>query len=93
MRHSYKAARHTNHMEGPTTERSVCFELLGFDVFLDKKLRPFIIEVNRSPSFTCDSQLDFDIKFAAVATAIKMLHLRFVGSDDDSGNGRPVLSC
>ena len=35
-----------------------CFELLGFDVMIDHKLRPFLIEVNHSPSFTCDSPLE-----------------------------------
>ena len=27
-----------------------CYELFGFDVFLDKALRPWLIEVNISPS-------------------------------------------
>ena len=35
-----------------------CFELLGFDVMIDWKLRPYLIEVNHSPSFSCDSPLD-----------------------------------
>ena len=41
---------------------SACFEILGFDVMLDQKLKPWLIEVNRSPSFSCDSTVDSDVK-------------------------------
>ncbi|CAK0865338.1 unnamed protein product [Prorocentrum cordatum] len=39
-----------------------CFEVLGIDVMLDSKMKPYLIEVNHLPSFTCDSPLDEDIK-------------------------------
>lgn len=39
-----------------------CFEVLGIDVMLDSKRKPYLIEVNHLPSFTCDSPLDEDIK-------------------------------
>lgn len=39
-----------------------CFEVLGVDVMLDAKRKPYILEVNHLPSFTCDSPLDDDIK-------------------------------
>merc|ERR1719446_517937 len=38
------------------------FEVLGVDVMLDRRRKPFLIEVNHLPSFTCDSPLDEDIK-------------------------------
>uniref|UniRef100_A0A8D9BIF1 Tubulin polyglutamylase ttll6 n=1 Tax=Cacopsylla melanoneura TaxID=428564 RepID=A0A8D9BIF1_9HEMI len=42
--------------------RTACFQLLGFDILLDDQLRPFVIEVNHSPSFHTDSSLDLEVK-------------------------------
>ncbi|XP_065672973.1 tubulin polyglutamylase ttll6 isoform X9 [Hydra vulgaris] len=50
----------------PNVKGSACFEILGFDVILDRKLKPWILEVNHSPSFTTDSKLDREIKDAVV---------------------------
>jgi tubulin polyglutamylase TTLL6/13 len=54
-------------------EGNVCFEILGFDIFLDRKLRPWLIEVNHAPSFTCDSPLDTYIKEAVVSGTFQLL--------------------
>lgn len=42
--------------------KSMCFELLGFDILLDENLKPYVLEVNSSPSFNTDSPLDRYIK-------------------------------
>jgi len=39
-----------------------CFELLGFDVILDKGLEPKLLEVNGSPSLSAETPLDYKIK-------------------------------
>ena len=57
------------------TENSMCFEILGFDVFIDEKLKPWILEVNHAPSFTTDSPLDFKIKKNLINDTIKLLNL------------------
>jgi len=36
------------------------------------------MQVNRSPSFGTDEQLDYDIKSAVVEDAIKMLNIKYV---------------
>ncbi|XP_074659233.1 uncharacterized protein LOC141911990 isoform X2 [Tubulanus polymorphus] len=42
--------------------RYSCHELFGFDIMLDETLKPWIIEVNISPSLHSNSQLDINIK-------------------------------
>ena len=53
----------------------MCFEILGFDVFLDDKLKPWILEVNSQPSLSTDSPLDFKIKKNLIADTLKLLNL------------------
>ena len=45
LKHNYRTC-FPNHVRG-----SACFEILGFDVVLDRKLRPFVLEVSQSASF------------------------------------------
>jgi hypothetical protein len=54
---------------------SQCFEILGFDILLDSQLKPWVLEVNHSPSFTCDSQLDLDIKSGVIYDALKLMNI------------------
>ena len=39
-----------------------CFEVFGFDVLLDAHLKPWLLEVNVSPSLSSSSPLDKNIK-------------------------------
>ena len=36
-------------------------QILGYDIILDSNLNPWVLEVNHSPSFTCDSPLDKEV--------------------------------
>jgi len=55
-------------------ENSSCFEILGFDVMIDHKLWPWLLEVNHSPSFNTDSDLDKDVKSTVIGDTIKLLN-------------------
>jgi tubulin polyglutamylase TTLL6/13 len=36
----------------------MCFEILGMDVLIDYKLKPYLLEVNHTPSFSTDTPFD-----------------------------------
>jgi len=54
----------------PGQVNSMCFEILGFDVLIDDKLKPWLIEINHAPSFATDTPLDFKMKKDVIADAI-----------------------
>jgi hypothetical protein len=56
-----------------------CFELLGFDIMLDHRCVPILIEVNHSPSFETSSPLDDVIKTTVIRDT-----LRLAGIDADT---------
>ncbi|GET86651.1 tubulin-tyrsoine ligase-like protein [Leishmania tarentolae] len=39
-----------------------CFEVLGFDILIDNKMKPWLMEVNHTPSFATETPLDYEIK-------------------------------
>jgi tubulin polyglutamylase TTLL6/13 len=54
---------------------SMAFQVLGFDVLLDHKYNPYLIEVNCSPSFATDSSLDYKIKKTVIADTFRLLNI------------------
>jgi tubulin polyglutamylase TTLL6/13 len=53
----------------------MCFEILGFDVILDSHLRPWLLEINHTPSFTTDTPLDSLIKKNCIRDALVLMNL------------------
>lgn len=60
-------------MEMSVPYRTNCFEVLGFDILLDSLLRPWLLEVNLSPSLNTDSPLDLKIKGQMIADLFTMI--------------------
>ncbi len=50
-----------------------CFELLGFDILLDAKGKPWLLEVNHTPSFNVDTATDEQVKMDLVQDTLMIL--------------------
>eukprot|EP00817_Percolomonadidae_sp_ATCC50343_P006712 CAMPEP_0117428350 /NCGR_PEP_ID=MMETSP0758-20121206/8085_1 /TAXON_ID=63605 /ORGANISM="Percolomonas cosmopolitus, Strain AE-1 (ATCC 50343)" /LENGTH=589 /DNA_ID=CAMNT_0005214673 /DNA_START=189 /DNA_END=1954 /DNA_ORIENTATION=+ len=62
-----------HHGRRNVSSTSQCFQVLGFDVFLDHTLKPWVIEGNHHPSFNLDSAVDASIKRPCVVRAMKVV--------------------
>ncbi|KAM4766670.1 tubulin polyglutamylase TTLL13 isoform 2-T2 [Cyanocitta cristata] len=69
LKHHYQSC-FPNHTTG-----CACFEILGFDILLDRRLRPWLLEVNHSPSFNTDSQLDHEVKDALLCDTFHLINV------------------
>jgi tubulin polyglutamylase TTLL6/13 len=56
-------------------ENQYCFQILGFDIMIDKKLKPWLLEVNHAPSLATDSAFDMKVKKKLVEDTIRILNL------------------
>ncbi|CAI2383004.1 unnamed protein product [Moneuplotes crassus] len=69
LAHTYKSCQPED------VENSMCFEILGFDILIDNKLKPWVLEINISPSFHVDTSLDYIIKKGVIEESIRLLNL------------------
>jgi tubulin polyglutamylase TTLL6/13 len=53
----------------------MCYEILGMDVILDINLKPYLLEVNHTPSFTTDTPLDKSIKKNLIRDTLLLLNI------------------
>ena len=53
--------------------RRNCFELYGFDILIDSDLKPWLLEVNLSPSLNCDTPIDMKIKSALLCDLLNLI--------------------
>lgn len=73
---AYPVIKHNYHTCFPNhTLNSACFEILGFDILLDRKLKPWLLEVNHSPSFSTDSCLDKEVKDSLLYDTLVLINL------------------
>lgn len=58
------------------SNRPNSFDIFGFDIILDSDLKPWILEVNLSPSLAYDSPLDFHIKSNLLTDAFNIIGIK-----------------
>ena len=69
LSHHYKSCQPENHIN------NMCFEVLGMDVILNHKLKPYLLEVNHTPSFSTDTPLDSYIKRQLIHDTMKLMNI------------------
>lgn len=77
-----------------------CLELYGFDLMIDNNMKPWIIEVNASPSLSATSPTDYELKFSLLEDVLHIVDLenlltgeeKRVGGFDLLWNNGPVAS-
>mmetsp|Transcript_53274 Transcript_53274/g.126801 ORF Transcript_53274/g.126801 Transcript_53274/m.126801 type:complete len:433 (+) Transcript_53274:86-1384(+) len=64
-----------------------CFELYGYDVMIDDELKPWLIEVNASPSLSSDTTADHELKVGMLEdmTDIVDMEKKMTGREDQVG--------
>ena len=63
---------------GGSKGKNACFEIYGFVVIIDHKLRPWLLEVNVSPSLSSSSPLDKQIKTRLLSDTFYLIGFRLI---------------
>lgn len=61
------------HMRGHVKYKTNCFEIYGYDIMLDEDLKPWLVEINLSPSVAIETPFDFKLKNTLIHTLLNMV--------------------
>lgn len=57
------------------SDKDNSFQLYGFDILLDSKLNPWLIEVNGSPSMTANTIKDHEFKIGLLDDTLSVIDM------------------
>ena len=60
-----------------------CFEMYGFDILLDANCKPWLIEINASPSLTTTTSTDLDLKMNLLKDVFNIVIPEDWGEEND----------
>lgn len=64
-----------------------CFEMYGYDVLIDDNLKPWLLEVNASPSLSADTASDANLKRRLLSEMLDVIDLEGRRSGDETRVG------
>ncbi|KAJ3331998.1 Tubulin polyglutamylase ttll4 [Blyttiomyces sp. JEL0837] len=70
---------HTSNASGSrlfVPNSSSCYELFGFDILLDNQLKPWLMEVNISPSLKASGEMDLGVKSRLVVDIFNLVGIK-----------------
>ncbi|XP_065354577.1 tubulin polyglutamylase TTLL13 [Calliphora vicina] len=66
--------KHNYHACFPSHDKiQACFEILGFDILVDSKMKPYVLEVNHSPSFHTNELVDLQVKRPLIRDTLSLI--------------------
>lgn len=72
LEHNYK----TCSSKSSYNNNRQCFQILGYDIMLDKKLKPWLLEINETPSFNDDTEVDRTVKGGMIEDTFRLLDIK-----------------
>ncbi|XP_017147657.1 tubulin polyglutamylase ttll6 [Drosophila miranda] len=79
---AWPVLKHNYHVCFPRHDKiQGCFQLLGFDILVDWKLKPFILEVNHTPSLSADEVVDKEVKRPLIRDTLNLLTTALVDKE------------
>ncbi|KAM6126682.1 putative tubulin polyglutamylase TTLL2 [Pterocles gutturalis] len=64
----------------PLPVASNCFELFGFDILIDDKFKPWLLEVNYNPALCLDCSIDDTVKRKLLHDVVELLNYKQIDS-------------
>jgi len=55
--------------------KSIIKSIYRFDILIDKKFKPFLLEVNHAPSFNDDTEIDKEVKTNLITDTLRLLNI------------------